>query len=506
MYTPSLEDFLKLAKTYNVIPVYKEISADLDTPVSFFLKMSKDDYAFLLESVEGQEHIARYSFLGSHPCLIFKSKGRSIEIIRQGHEECPVRSLGSTKSKAISFRASGDPLDEIKKIMQDFKPAAIKGLPRFFGGFVGYMGYDTVRFFERIPDKNPDALHIPDSVFMLTRTILVCDHVNHTIKIIFNVILPQNGRPLSRARLVRIYRDAVQRIEAIHNDFKRGLIERKGPSKQKAPILVRSNVTRAEFSAMVNKAKKYIRDGDIIQVVLSQRFETMIHSEPFDIYRTLRSLNPSPYMFYLKLKEVTLIGSSPEMLVRCEDKLVETRPIAGTRKRGATEKEDSKLQRELLKDSKERAEHLMLVDLGRNDLGRVCGLGKVKVNEFMKVERYSHVMHLVSDVSGALGKGFDVYDVLRACFPAGTVSGSPKVRAMEIIDELENTQRGPYAGCVGYFSFAKDMDTCITIRTIVLKDKKAYIQAGAGIVADSKPNKEYAESVNKARALLEAIS
>jgi len=485
-----------LSNKGNVIPVYKEINADLDTPVSAFLKVRHDDYAFLLESVEGQEKIARYSFLGSKPSLVFKSKGRKIQIIRPH------------KKSIRSFVTKTNPLDEIKKIMQDFKAVPVAGLPRFYGGFVGFMGYDMVRFFEELPDKNPDDLKLPDSVFILTDTILIFDHFNHTIKIIANVILPKNKRKLSEAKSRRIYKSAIKKINSIQRDFNKPLSEElEAISAKNKEIKIFSNFRKQEFQNIVRKAKTYIKRGDIIQVVLSQRFKVKVERRPFEIYRSLRSINPSPYMYYLKLKDVILIGSSPEMLVRCEDGLIQTRPIAGTRPRGKTEKEDARLADELLRDKKERAEHLMLVDLGRNDLGRVSKAGEVQVSEFMNVEKYSHVMHLVSEVRGILdSRRYDIYDVLRAAFPAGTVSGSPKIRAMEIIDELENLRRGPYAGCVGYFSFSHNMDTCITIRTIVIQGKTAYIQAGAGIVADSVPEKEYFESVNKAKALLEAIN
>jgi anthranilate synthase component 1 len=495
MYNPSLKEFLKLSERANVIPVYKEISADLDTPVSSFLKIKKGDYAFLLESVEGQEKIARYSFLGSSPSLIFKSKGKNIQIIY------------SDKKYTQRFITAADPLDEIKKIMRDFKTVEIKGLPRFSGGLVGYIGYDMVRFFERLPDKNPDDLKIPDSIFIMTDSVLVFDHINHTIKIINNIILPKQAKALSKARKTRLYFEALKKIESVHKDFKKPVIRKEGKgAADKRKIKITSNFTKSDFCSIVDKAKEYIKRGDIIQVVLSQRFKVKIDREPFDIYRNLRSLNPSPYMYFLDLKEVALVGSSPEMLVRCEDRSVETRPIAGTRKRGASEKEDNLLEKELLNDKKERAEHLMLVDLGRNDLGRVCRMGTVKVDEFMSVEKYSHVMHLVSDVSGELDKKYDIYDCLRACFPAGTVSGSPKIRAMEIIDGMENLRRSTYAGCVGYFSFSQNMDTCITIRTIAINKGYAYIQAGAGIVLDSVPEKEYVESINKAKALIEAIN
>ncbi|MFA5089524.1 MAG: anthranilate synthase component I [Candidatus Omnitrophota bacterium] len=500
------EEFVRLARKANVIPVYKEVRADLDTPVSVFLKIKKTDYSFLLESVEGQENIARYSFIGADPCLIFKSRGKNIEINYSPSARRMGLCTGYKKFNILHFTTKDDPVEELKKIMADFHPAVIKGLPRFCGGLVGCLSYDMVRFFEDVPDKNADELKLPDSVFILTDTVLAFDHVKHTIKIIANVILPKAGHAsLPLLKLKGLYADALKKIEGIQRQLRQPLRDEAGGNKKAFPReKIRSNLTRNGFKDMVFRAKKYIRKGDIIQVVLSQRFHLRIHQQPFEIYRNLRSLNPSPYMFFLKLGQVTLVGSSPEMLVRCEDGVAQTRPIAGTRHRGDTEKEDKRLEKELLHDSKEKAEHIMLVDLGRNDLGRVCMPGKVKVGEFMAVERYSHVMHIVSDISGEVNPGYDSYDVLRACFPAGTVSGSPKIRAMEIIDELENTRRSLYAGCVAYFSFSRNMDTCITIRTIVIKGNTAYVQAGAGIVADSMPEKEYQETVNKAKALLEA--
>lgn len=494
MYYPNLKDFIKLSKTSNVIPVYKEINADLDTPVSAFLKIKKDDYAFLLESVEGQEHIARYSFLGSRPSLVFKSKDKAIELIYPH------------KNKRLNFITQTSPFDEIKKIMQDFRCANVLGLPRFFGGLVGYIGYDTVRFVENIPDKNPDDINIPDIVLLLTDTILIFDHVNHRIKIVNNVIFNMKDKNISLLQKQKIYGRAINKIASIEHEFLNSVRPKETRAVSISGIKVSSNFTKKGFAGIVRKAKEYIKRGDIIQVVLSQRFQTKIKRQPFEIYRSLRSLNPSPYMFFLELKDISLIGSSPEMLVRCEAGDIETRPIAGTRPRGGSETEDKKLEIELLNDAKEKAEHLMLVDLGRNDLGRVSEIGSVEVSEFMRIEKYSHVMHLVSEVKGKLDRRrYDVYDTLKAAFPAGTVTGSPKIRAMEIIDELENLRRGIYAGCVGYFSFSHNIDTCITIRTILVKDKTAYIQAGAGIVADSVPEREYLESVNKAKALIEAL-
>lgn len=492
IYYPSLKEFLSLSNKGNVIPVYKELNVDLDTPVSAYLKMPDAPYAFLLESAEGPEKAARYSFLGSNPSLVIKTKGANSEIIYP-------------RKKLRRFLSNTSLLDEIKKIMRHFKAVTVAGLPRFYGGLVGYMSYDMVRFFEKIPDKNPDELKLFDSVFMLTDNILIFDHLRHTLKIVSNCLLPV-GRRLSRKEKIRSYNQAIRAIESMHKDFNRPL---KGvtqaPKRGRLGPKISSNYTKAGFGKMVRQAKDYIKAGDIIQVVLSQRFKTRSLTGPFQVYRRLRSSNPSPYMFFLKLDEVSLIGSSPEMLVRCEDGIAQTRPIAGTRPRGKTQYQDKKYEQELLCDAKEKAEHLMLVDLGRNDLGRVCRSGSVRVSEFMKVERYSHVMHLVSEVKGVLNQGSDIYDALTACFPAGTVSGSPKIRAMEIIDELENTRRGPYAGCVGYFSFSHNMDTCITIRTIILKGDTAYVQAGAGIVADSVPSREYTETVNKAKALIESL-
>ncbi|MFA6350256.1 MAG: anthranilate synthase component I [Candidatus Omnitrophota bacterium] len=492
MYYPNEKEFLKISKKSNVIPVFKKISADLDTPVSAYLKIRKDRYSFLLESVEGKEKIARYSFIGSNPSLVFLSKKRNIEI------HYP------QKNTYKRFITKSSPLDEMRNIMKDFKAAHTKGLPRFFGGLVGYMGYDMARFFEELPDKNPDALDLPDSIFLLTDTVLIFDHFNHTINIVSNCLIPKNSG--SKSSKTKIYRQALKKIEELHCQLKNPVPLSKTDALPKKPLkIIKSNLTMSQFENIVRQAKEYIKKGDIIQTVLSQRFNTEINREPFDIYRNLRRMNPSPYMYFLELKLLTLIGTSPEMLVRYEDHIAQTRPIAGTRPRSNSEEADKKLEKDLLKDKKEKAEHIMLVDLGRNDLGKVCLPGKVSLSEFMTIERFSHVMHIVSEVTGIVNKKYDCYDVLKSCFPAGTVSGSPKIRAMEIIDELENLRRGPYAGCVGYFSFSHNMDTCITIRTIIIKNRIAYIQAGAGIVADSVPAKEYTETVNKAKALFEAI-
>lgn len=488
MFHPSFSQFKRLAKKGNLLPVYKEILADMETPVSAFTKVGMGKHAYLLESVEGGEKLGRYSFLSSSPALIFESKGRKVTL-----------SLKAPVMRQV--KETDNPLEELKKIMQKYKPVEVEGLPRFYGGAVGYIGYDMVKFIEDIPSTNPDDLDLPDCKFIFTDNLLIFDHVAHTIKVVSCVHLDRE-----KSNLKTLYNEACRKIEKLITKL------RKKPKKQpkvrrsrSSKIVMQSNFTRNSFEKIVEKAKEYIRAGDIIQTVLSQRLQTKVSAHPFDIYRALRVINPSPYMYYLSLGGMTLVGSSPEILVRQEGRRVEVRPIAGTRPRGKDEFEDKKLERELLKSSKERAEHLMLVDLGRNDIGRVCEYGSVKVPELMVIEKYSHVMHIVSGVVGKLKRGMDSFDVLRACFPAGTVSGAPKVRAMEIIEELENLKRGSYAGAVGYFSFQGNMDMAITIRTILIKGKEAFLQAGAGIVADSIPKNEYEETINKAKALFEAI-
>jgi len=466
-YYPSRQEFIKLSRQGNLIPVYTQISADFETPLSAFVKISDGRYSYLLESVEGGEHIARYSFLGANPDFVFKSDVKT------------------------------DPLLKMKSIMSKYKFVPIKGLPRFSGGMVGYLGYDAIRFFEEIPDKNKDDLKLPLAQFVMTDTILIFDHVNHTIKIVALAHVKKNA--------ASSYEEAVGKIERIHTKLRKPLKEKTKRKKNINPLKIESNFTKEEFEALVKKAKEYIRAGDIIQVVGSQRFKVKVAAEPFDIYRALRSINHSPYMFYLNFGDVKIVGSSPEIMVRCEDGNIELRPIAGTRPRGKNEDQDRRFEKELLGDVKERSEHIMLVDLGRNDVGRVSDFKSVSVGELMAIEKYSHVMHIVSDVTGRLKKGKDAFDVVRASFPAGTVSGAPKIRAMEIIDEIENIKRGLYAGAIGYFSFSGNTDTCIAIRTIVIKGGSAYIQAGAGIVADSKPSREYQETVNKAKAMIKAI-
>ncbi|MDP8266706.1 MAG: anthranilate synthase component I [Candidatus Aceula meridiana] len=493
MSYPTKKEFLKLTKKGNLIPVYQEILGDLETPVGAYLKFAhKAKYAFLLESVEGGEKVSRYSFLAKDPKMIFKSQNNKAEII----------TFEESGTKKTTRPIKGEPLKIVEEIMSQYKFVPVKGLPRFCGGFIGYMGYDTVRFFENLPKKPKDDLKLPDIVLSLTKTLVIFDHLNHTIKIVSCVHVNPKDNARKKAAA---YDKAQEAIAKVIQELKTSYLPEPKFSKKIKKQKVTSNFTEAKFKKAVVEAKKKIRAGDIIQVVLSQRFQTKIHTDPLSIYRTLRNVNPSPYMYLLRFDDVHIVGSSPELLIRCENDVVETRPIAGTRPRGKTDKEDEALAKSLLADPKERAEHIMLVDLGRNDLGRVCRRGTVKLSEFMKIENYSHVMHIVSNVRGILKKGKTIFDVIRAGFPAGTVSGAPKIRAMEIIDELEPVSRGPYAGCIGYLSFSGNLDTCITIRTIVIKNKTAYIQAGAGIVADSNPKKEYIETRNKAKAQIAAI-
>jgi anthranilate synthase component 1 len=482
MYHPSFDAFKAKASQGNLIPVYREIMADLETPVSAFLKLDRGDFSFLLESVEGGEKWGRYCFLGSEPSIIFQSKGSRVEIARHGDTE---------------VQEGVDPLAALKQLMREYHPVEVEGLPRFFGGAVGYLTYDMVRFFERLPDQTVDDLNVPDSMFMLTDTIVIFDHMLQKLKVVSNALV--DGPP------EKAYRQATAKIEQLIERLRQPVPPRPVRQLAPGPVPLTSNFTQEAYERVVEQAKEYIRAGDIIQVVPSQRFEAPIDVDPFDIYRALRTVNPSPYMFYLKFRDLKLVGSSPEVMVRLEGPLIELRPIAGTRRRGRDAAEDREIAAELMQDPKERAEHIMLVDLGRNDVGRVAKIGSVKVTELLVVEKYSHVMHLVSHVIGDLSDGKDCYDVMRATFPQGTVSGAPKVRAMQIIEELEPTKRGPYAGAVGYFSFSGNMDTCIALRTLTVKGKTAYLQAGGGVVADSVPALEYEETLNKARALMRAI-
>ena len=485
MFKPSLEEFKKLAKSGNLIPVYKEILADLDTPVSAYMKIGDGDYSFLLESVEGGEKWARYCFLGCDPAVVVSSKGRNITIDENGKRQ---------QSKI----ESGTPLSAIKEILARYNPVDVPGLPRFSGGAVGFISYDMVRFFEDLPEDTADDLNVPDSQFIITDTMLVFDNVSQTIKMVSNAFIESDD-------LDEVYEQTIKKIGLLEEKLKTPLKISTQANEEVVQPKFESNFEKEKFKGAVNKVKQYILEGDAIQVVLSQRLSFDIKKKAFDIYRALRTVNPSPYMYFLKFGDIEVVGSSPEILVRLEDEKVEVRPIAGTRKRGKNEEEDVVLEKDLLQDEKELAEHIMLVDLGRNDLGRVAKISSVEVNESFTVERYSHVMHIVSNVRGILKGGLDCFDVLEATFPAGTVSGAPKIRAMEIIEELEPNRRGLYAGAVGYIGFSGNMDTAIAIRTLVVKEQTAYLGVGAGIVADSVPESEFEETMNKGRALLKAV-
>jgi anthranilate synthase component 1 len=484
MYFPDFETFRSLASKGNLIPVYREILADMDTPVSAFKKIDDGRFSFLLESIEGGEKWARYSFLGSSPEVIIRSKGNTVEMLLAD---------GTCLSEETE-----DPLGFVRDYLARFTPVEVDGLPRFFGGAVGYVGYDMVRYFERVSLGKPTELDAYDSYLVITDTILIFDAVRQKIKVVSNAHLEEGTSPEVA------YEEAKKKIDAIIRKMKTPALPASSPASSERVSFL-SNVSREVFEESVVKAKEYVKAGDVIQVVLSQRFSADLTVDPLDIYRILRTMNPSPYMFFLRLDDTLVVGASPEVMVRKEGERVELRPIAGTRPRGATREKDEKFACELLEDPKERAEHVMLVDLGRNDLGRVCKTGTVRVTELMVVERYSHVMHIVSNVQGELDVSKDAFDVLRATFPAGTLSGAPKVRAMEIIEELEPVRREIYGGAVGYFSFSGNMDMAIAIRTLVVKDGRIHLQAGAGIVADSDPATEYQETVNKARAVVKAI-
>jgi anthranilate synthase component 1 len=475
--------------------VIRVFPADLETPVTVYLKLiGTPGSSFLLESVEGGEQVGRYSFVGVDPRGSVSLRVCQVNIRHNGDEQ--LHSLGPNE----------DVLDILKTELARFNPAPMAGMPRFSGGAVGYLGYDVVRFFEQLPDTAAPVLDIPEAVFLLADTLVVFDHARHQLIILANAHL-EGGGDVEMA-----YVEAIQRIERVSERLLRplpaipGRLGRRNGNGQAANVL-QSNKERARFEEMVVEAKEHIAAGDIFQVVLSQRLSRQMDAHPFAIYRALRMLNPSPYMFYFDFRDFNfqVVGASPEMHVRLEDGLASVRPIAGTRWRGASEAEDVALEEELLADDKERAEHVMLVDLGRNDIGRVCDYGSVQVRDLMIVERYSHVMHIVSHVEGKLRPEMDAFDLMRATFPAGTVSGAPKIRAMEIIEELEGERRGLYAGAVGYFSHDGSMDTCIAIRTMLVQDDTVYVQAGAGIVADSDPSREYEECLNKARALAEAV-
>jgi anthranilate synthase component 1 len=491
---PDRQTFLEQAKKGNLVPVWKEILADQETPVSayervrtYLRKRENASHTYLLESVEGGEKIGRYSFIGGTPRTILRAYGRRVEISTNGGETVVIEDI--------------DPLEALKQHMQQFSPVVDDpSLPRFIGGAVGFLGYDVVSQFEpRVPVITNDEIGNPDMVFMVTDGLIVFDRTNHSLKVVANAHI--NGDADAA------YDKAVAQIdelcEALKTPVERVLIDTHDGVE---PLTPKSNTTKEEFMSMVEKGQEYIRAGDVIQVVLSQRFEVENEADSLDVYRALRAINPSPYMFCLDMGESAIVGTSPEVHVRCEDKMVEVRPIAGTRPRGQTVEEDLALEEDLLADPKECAEHIMLVDLGRNDIGRVCDFKSIEVSDLMVIERYSHVMHIVSDVTGHLADDHDEYDVMRVTFPAGTVSGAPKIRAMEIIAELEKSKRGPYAGAVGYFNYNGNFDSCITIRTVILDMGKAYVLGGAGIVADSVPINEYEETRNKARGMMKALA
>ncbi|MSQ34035.1 MAG: anthranilate synthase component I [Dehalococcoidia bacterium] len=473
MYTPTLDQVKALGAQGNLVPIYRELPADLETPVSAFLKVAQGKYSFLLESVEGGERLARYSFIGTQP----------YKVIKTGPGQ---------RSGAV------DPLLLIEQELSRFRPVAVAGLPRFLGGAVGYLAYEVTRYYEpRIPLPAADPLGVPEAIFLFTDTLLVFDHLKHVIKVISHVHLD--------GEVDKAYAEATERIERLARRLLKPLrLAARAPLAEAAPP-VTSNLTKDAYLAMVERCKQYIVAGDIIQVVPSQRLARPTQAHPFDIYRALRAINPSPYMYFLELDGFHIVGASPECLVRVEDGIIYNFPLAGTRRRGATPAEDEALAQELRADEKERAEHIMLVDLGRNDVGRVSEPGSVRVADLMRIVRYSHVMHLESEVRGTLRKDRTMFDALRSCLPAGTLSGAPKIRAMEIIAELEPARRGPYGAAIGYFGFDGNMDTAIPIRTIVLKDAVAYVQAGGGIVYDSVPELEFQESMSKAMAPLRAI-
>jgi anthranilate synthase component 1 len=485
MYSPSREEFLNMARKGNLIPVYREILADMETPVSAFCKIDDRQSAFLLESIVGGEKWARYSFLGVGSGRAFRCRGGYFEILEN--------------SELVESGTTADPLAELKKFLSPYQPVTLPELPRFFGGAVGYLGYDMIRHIEELPDLNNAEIGAYDSWFLITETLLIFDNMEQKIKILSNVHLRDGDDPGT------LYDEAIEHIDNMVALLRKPLPARSVKTETVTTEELQSNFTRSDFESAVERCKDYVRSGDVIQVVLSQRFSGDLDADPFDVYRALRTINPSPYMFYLQFNETRVIGASPEVLVRKEGDHVEVRPIAGTRPRGATLDEDQRLEEELLADPKELAEHIMLVDLGRNDLGRVCAAGSVQVDELMVIERYSHVMHIVSNVSGRLLPEYDALDLFAATFPAGTLSGAPKIRAMEIIEELEPVRREIYGGAVGYISFDGNMDLAIAIRTLVTHKNRVHLQAGAGIVADSDPAAEYEETINKAKGVKLAI-
>jgi anthranilate synthase component I len=493
-YYPSFDEFVELARDASLVPVYRQLVGDTLTPVSAFCKIQEGEWAFLFESVVGGERLGRYSFLGSGPFLRFQAWGGRVQ----------VEQAGSGRGEPAAPRQHPDPLRLLEETLAAYRAPHLPGLPRFCGGAVGYAGYDAVRYVEHLPKPPPDDRGLPDLCFAFYDRMVIFDHINKTVAAVAHAHVPGSGGD----ELRRSYDQACARVDRLVERLQQGVADLQltdiTPVGEVA-LAYRSNFEPAAFEEAVRKCKEYIKAGDIFQVVLSQRLQAETRARPFDIYRTLRVVNPSPFLFYLKAGPLCLIGSSPEIMTRVEGDRVTIRPLAGTRPRGKTEEEDARLEKELVADPKERAEHIMLVDLGRNDVGRVARYGTVELPDVLTVERYSHVMHLSSTVTGRLQPGKTALDALRACLPAGTLSGAPKVRAMEIIDELEPHRRGPYGGAVGYIDFSGNMDTCIALRTLVLKGQTAYLQAGAGIVADSVPEQEREETLNKARGLLRAL-
>jgi anthranilate synthase component 1 len=508
MYSPSLEQFLELARHGNLIPVTRKLLADIETPLSAYRKIRGAGESFLFESVEGGEHLGRYSFVGCNPRAVVQQTGDRVELFENSKlvETHMVEAKGAGAKVATTSPGGGhkvkDGLEVVERVMKKFRPVAVPGLPRFTGGAVGFIGYEFIHDVEPVVSRpSHDDLNTPVMCFLIADQLLIFDRVAQTLTVLVNAVLEDAATP------EEAYENAVGEIDRLISLLEQPIEHHPAGVPEEVPsVTFESNVPKEKFLANVVKSKEYITAGDIIQVVGSQRFSTPVKASPLDVYRAARSINPSPYMFLLELDGFSLVGASPEIHVRCEERRVEIRPIAGTRRRGGTLEEDKALETELLADPKERAEHVMLVDLARNDLGRVCDFGSVQVKDLMIVERYSHVMHIVSQVEGRLSPDRTPYDLMRATFPAGTLSGAPKIRAMQIISELEQTARGPYGGCVGYFSFNGNLDCCITIRTALLKDGKAYVQAGGGWVNDSTPEGEYQETVNKAKAMLKAVA
>ena len=485
MIYPNFDNFKKLGSSgekMRIVPISLEIEGDTETPITIYKKLANKKDSYLLESVDGGSKWGRYSYIGRKPFMKITSYGQDVVVIK-GNER---------------IHRQGKALEIVKCYMDELRTVAMENMPDFNGGAVGYIGYDVIRDYEQLGEINGDDLKIPDVYLLFTEEVIVFDHVKQKIKIILNVDVNQSPE--------KSYERAKERLYSIKEEIQKNQVH-KGEVQEdfSEEILYQSTETKESYMEKVTRAKEYIKNGDVFQVVLSQRLQIKTMVNPFDTYRTLRSLNPSPYMYYFDFGDHHVVGSSPELLVKVKDGQIETCPIAGTRPRGKDELEDDAYAQELLKDEKELAEHLMLVDLARNDIGKVSEFGTVEVSQFMDIQRYSHVMHIVSNVIGRLKGKYDMYDGLMACMPAGTVSGAPKVRAMEIIDEMEDKKRGLYAGAVGYFGFNGNMDMCIAIRTILFKEKTAYIQAGAGIVADSEPEKEYEETLRKAEALLETI-